>query len=194
VGKGLAKPRWVRHSVQPKDGLPAQIDETIQSIAELERRALGAASLEQRAIERFTLAVGRPRTVWIILAAVAGWIALNAGLAATGRPPIDPPPYYWLDGAIALAALLMTILILTTENRMSEIEEQRSRLHLQISMQADRKAAKVIQLLEELRYDMPQVRNREDPEAAELTLPADPHEVAHELEKRTPNRGELPQD
>ena len=87
----------------------------------------------------------------------------------------------------------MTIVILTAENRTSEVEEQRARLNLQISMLAERKAAKLIQLLEELRYDLPMVRNREDREAAELTLPTDPHELAAELSKRTPDRGELPQ-
>ena len=115
-------------------------------------------------------------------------------LALTGHPQLDPPPYYWLDGVLALAALLMTILILTTENRMSEIGEQRSRLNLQISLLTERKAAKIIQLLEELRYDLPWVPNREDSEAAEMTLATNPHEVAEELEKRTPARGELPQD
>jgi uncharacterized membrane protein len=179
---------------QDVGGLPGQIDDTIQSIAELERKALAGASLQQRAIERFTLAIGRPRTVWIILAIVAVWVVLNLALRAGGRPEFDPPPYYWLDGVIGLAALLMATLILTTENRMSEIDEQRSRLHLQISMLAERKAAKIIQLLEELRYDMPSVANREDQEAAEMTLPTDPHELAEELEKRTPVRGELPQD
>jgi len=180
--------------VRRDEGLSAQVDEAIESTAELERRALAGASLQQRAIERFTLAVGRPRTVWIILAAVAAWIALNVSLGLAGRPQLDPPPYYWLDGVLALSALLMTILILTTENRMSEIEEQRSRLHFQISILAERKAAKIIQLLEELRYDMPEVHNRQDSEAEALTLPTDMHEVAEQLEKRTPNRGELPQD
>jgi len=184
-------PRNVRQDV---GGLPGQIDDTIESIAELERKALAGASLQQRAIERFTLAVGRPRTVWIILAIVAAWIALNVAFARAGRPQLDPAPYFWLDGALALAALLMTILILTTENRMSEIEEQRSRLHLQISMLGERKAAKIIQLLEELRYDMPSVKKREDREAEEMTLPTNPHDVAAQLEKRTPVRGELPQD
>lgn len=185
----------VRLNVTPDQiSLSGQIDETIESIAELERKALAGASLQQRAIERFTLAVGRPRTVWIILALVAAWIALNVALAAGGRPQLDPAPFFWLDGVISLAALLMTILILTTENRMSEIDEQRSRLHLQISMLAERKATKLIQLLEELRYDLPSVVNREDSEAAAMTLRTDPHELAEQLEKRTPARGELPQD
>jgi uncharacterized membrane protein len=181
--------------VNDGDGaLPGHIDETIQSIAELEHKALAAASLQQRAIERFTLAVGRPRTVWIVLALVVAWIALNAVLRALGLRELDPPPYFWLDGALALAALLMTIVILTTENRMTEIDEQRARLQLQISMLADRKAAKIVQLLEELRYDMPQVENREDREAEAMTLPADPHAVAEQLEKRTPTRGMIPDE
>ena len=180
--------------MQSDQTISGQIDETIQSIAELERKALAAASLQQRAIERFTLAIGRPRTIAIILAVVVLWVLLNSALRWSGRAELDPPPFFWLDTVMGLAALLMTILILTTENRQTEFEEQRSRLHLQISMLAERKAAKIIQLIEELRYDMPQVVNRVDPEAEALTLPANPHEVAQELEKRTPNRGELPQD
>ncbi|MBV8369465.1 MAG: DUF1003 domain-containing protein [Candidatus Eremiobacteraeota bacterium] len=174
--------------------LSGQVDDTIQSIAELERKALENASLQQRAVERFTLAVGRPRTVWIVLALIAAWIAFNTLLVPRGRAPVDPPPFFWLDGVLALAALLMTILILTTENRMAEVDEQRARLNLQISLLAERKVAKVVQLLEELRYDLPSVPNREDREAQEMTIAADPHEVAQELEKRTPTRGEIPQD
>ncbi|HEY0394228.1 MAG TPA: DUF1003 domain-containing protein [Candidatus Elarobacter sp.] len=180
--------------MQSDQTISGQIDETIESIAELERKALAAASLQQRAIERFTMAIGRPRSIAIILALVVAWVLLNAALRASGRAELDPPPYFWLDTVMGLAALLMTILILTTENRITQFEEQRSRLHLQISMLAERKAAKIIQLIEELRYDMPQVANRVDREAEALTLPANPHEVAEELEKRTPNRGELPQD
>ena len=179
--------------MSPQEHLNGQIDQAIESVAELERKALADASLHQRAIERFVLAVGRPRTVYLVVLVVLAWILANGVVAATGRQPFDPPPFFWLTGVISLAALLMTIVILTTENRMSEIAEQRSRLNLQISLLADRKAAKIVQLLEELRYDLPSVPNREDPEASELTLPSDPHEVASELERRTPSRGEIPE-
>jgi uncharacterized membrane protein len=79
---------------------------------------------------------------------------------------------------------------LTTENRMSEIEEQRSRLHLQISILAERKTAKIVQLLEELRYDLPSVPNRDDPEAQEMTRATNPHQVAAQLERRSPARSD----
>jgi uncharacterized membrane protein len=170
--------------------LTGQVDSAIESIAELERKALASASLQQRAIERFTRAVGRPRTIAYVLLFVCTWIAANGILVASGRPAFDGPPFPWLIGVLQLAALLMTVVILTTENRMSEIEEARSRLHLQISILAERKTAKIVQLLEELRYDMPSVPNREDREAQEMTLATNPHQVARELEKRTPARGD----
>ncbi len=180
-----SNPRTVNQSE-----LSGQVDSAIESIAELERKALASASLHQRAIERFTLTIGRPRTIYYVLLFVVAWIALNGILVATGRAAFDAAPFPWLIGLMQLAALLMTVLILTTENRMSEIEEQRSRLHLQISIVTERKTAKIVQLLEELRVDLPSVPNRDDPEAQEMTQAADPHQVAHELEKRTPARSD----
>ena len=168
--------------------LSGQVDSAIESIAELERKALSGASMQQRAIERFTRSVGRPRTLTWVLLFVAAWVAVNGILMASGRSAFDAPPYPWLIGVLQVAALLMTVVILTTENRMSELEEQRSRLHLQISILAERKTAKIVQLLEELRYDLPSVPNRDDPEAQEMTLATNPHQVAAELEKRAPSR------
>lgn len=172
--------------------LTGQIDDAIESIAELERRALSETPTAQRAIVRLMLLFGRPRTVAIVLAVVLAWIATNVVLGALHRPQLDPPPFYWLQTCSSIAALLMTVMILTAENRQSETDEQRSRLHLQISLLAERKTAKIVQLLEELRYDLPQVPNRADREAQEAMLPTDPHAVAAELEKRTPSRGEQP--
>jgi uncharacterized membrane protein len=176
-----------------EEQLSGQVTEAIDSVAELERKALADASMHQRAIERFTWAVGRPSSVYVVVFFVLAWVLVNVLLSAMGREPFDRPPFSLLAGLISLAALLMTILILTTEQRMSEIEEQRARLHLQISLLADRKTAKIVELLEELRRDLPSVPNRHDPLAKELGKPSDPHEVASELERRTPARGELPE-
>ncbi|MBV9439580.1 MAG: DUF1003 domain-containing protein [Candidatus Eremiobacteraeota bacterium] len=173
--------------MDPNRSLPGQVDTTIDSIAELERRALERASLDQRYLERLTLAIGRPRTLYLVAAVVAGWVALNVALRAVGRAAIDPPPFYALDSVLTITAVLMTVVILATQNRAGETAEQRARLHLQISLLAERKIAKLIQLLEELRYDLPSVPNREDREAEEFTLATDPHAVAAELEKRAPS-------
>jgi uncharacterized membrane protein len=81
----------------------------------------------------------------------------------------------------------MTFMILISANRGDALDEQRDRLSLQIALLTDRKTAKIISLLEELRRDMPTVRNRVDKEASELSQATDPHAVSAELDKRTPN-------
>ena len=48
---------------------------------------------------------------------------------------------------------------------------------------AEEKSSKIIQLLEELRRDMPNVRKTDDHEAAELAKPADPEAVLKEIER-----------
>ncbi|WP_207210943.1 hypothetical protein, partial [Lichenibacterium minor] len=50
-------------------------------------------------------------------------------------------------------------------------------LTLELSILSEKKSAKIIELLEELRRDLPAVRNRVDEEASEMAKPADPQAV-----------------
>jgi uncharacterized membrane protein len=159
--------------------------ETIESVADLERAAEAQLSRHQRWIERTTSALGRPRTVYLILAVVVGWIAANAALAPSGHA-FDPPPFAYLDCLISLAALLMTIFILTTENRINQHDARRDRLDLQINLLNERKISKVIEMVEALRRDSPAVPNRHDPEARELGRAADPAAIVRAIDERTP--------
>jgi uncharacterized membrane protein len=160
--------------------------ETIESVADLERVANRSLSPHQRWIERTTSAVGRPRTLYLTLAFVAVWIGANSVLAGWGRA-IDPPPFAYLDCIISLAALLMTIVILTTENRTNVHDARRDRLDLQINLLNERKISKVIEMLEALRRDSPTVPNRHDPEAHEMGRSADPAAIVRAIDERTPD-------
>ena len=53
-----------------------------------------------------------------------------------------------------------------------------------MNLQAEAKVTKLIQLIEELRRDMPSVPNRVDLVAREMQEVADPHRVLSALEKR----------
>lgn len=131
-----------------------------------------------------TGALGRPRTVYLILAMVFGWIVFNVfPRGAMSWPQIDPPPFFWLQGAVSLSALLMTTLVLITENRQARSVEQRSHLDLQVNVLAEHKIAKLIALLEELRRDLPMVRDRVDQEAESMQEALDPAAMLVALEK-----------
>jgi uncharacterized membrane protein len=71
--------------------LPAHIEETIQSIARLHAEHHQNATPLQRAVDRITALVGRPRFIGVLTAIAAGLIGLNLLAAALGYFPIDPP-------------------------------------------------------------------------------------------------------
>src|SRR6266700_3830954 len=97
------------------------------------------------------------------------------------HPPAKPGEHlarnvetiYLLQGGIGLCSLLMTIMILTSQNRQVKHAEQRAQLDLQVNLGAEQKIAKLIQLVEELRRDLPNVRNRVDPIADAMTKEVD---------------------
>ena len=88
-------------------------------MVEIEQRAEADLSARQRAVERVTANLGRPRAIDALLVLVAIWVAANLAF----KHPPDPAPFFWMQGAIGLGALVMTMLILTTQNRASALSE-----------------------------------------------------------------------
>lgn len=139
------------------------------------------ASRLQRLIERATRRAGRPAFVALLTIFVVGWIAFNLAVKALGRTPFDQPPFFWLQGAVALTALYMTVFILTTQRREDELAALRDQLTLELSILSEQKSAKIIALLEELRRDDPNISDRLDEHADALASPADPNAVLDAL-------------
>lgn len=161
--------------------LPAHVEETIQAINRLHAAHDAGISPLQRVVERLTKRAGRPAFVALLTLLVTSWIALNLGLIAAGRPPLDAPPFFWLQGVVTLTALYMAILILTTQRREDELAAHREQLTLELAILSEQKSAKIIALLEELRRDDPNIVDREDPDAHALSTPADPNAVLEAL-------------
>ena len=105
------------------------------------------------------------------------WIALNLGLQKLGWRSLDDPPFAWLELVASLAALFMTGMILSTQRRDDELASHREQLTLELAILGDQKAAKIIQLLEELRRDLPSIRDRVDDQAVAMSSPAGPQAV-----------------
>jgi uncharacterized membrane protein len=163
------------------EAVPAHVDETVRAVARFHSAHEAEAGVLQRAIERLTRRAGRPAFVAALTLLIGSWIALNLALMAFERQPIDEPPFIWLQGAVALTALYMTVLILTTQRREDKLAGLRDQLTLELSILSEQKSAKIIGLLEELRRDAPNISDRPDEHADELSTPADPNAVLHAL-------------
>ena len=157
--------------------LPAHIEETIRSIARLHAEHHQNATPHQRAVDRITALLGRPRFMGILTVIAAGWISLNLLATALGYRAIDPPPFSELGGAVSLASLYLVVLILATQRREYQLAQLREQLTLELAILSEQKTSKVIQLLEESRRDNPLIRDRVDQQAEAMAQPADPQSV-----------------
>jgi uncharacterized membrane protein len=157
------------------------VEESIETIVAMHVHTEQNVNLHQRAIERITSAAGRPRFFYLTMLVIVAWVVLNLTLLVLRHAAIDPPPFYDLQGFVGLAALLITTMVLITQRRQSAKDERRMQLNLQINLISERKVTKLIELVEELRRDLPQVKNRRDPQAEAMKEYIDPHEVLRTL-------------
>lgn len=162
----------VRSTAAPS--IPAHVESTAQAIAQLHAEHARQATPLQRVVERLTARAGRPAFVVGLTIIATAWIALNTGMKLFGRTPYDEPPFFWMQGCVGLAALYIATLILSTQRRDDELASRREQLTLQLAILSEKKSAKIIELLEEFRRDLPDMRNRLDDEAASMATPADP--------------------
>jgi len=180
-----------KHAVSiDNNELADPMNQSIETLANLHIHMERRVGRHQRAIETVTAFLGRPRFLYFILLFVLLWIAINLFVQRSGLATIDPPPFYWLQGLVALSALLMTTIVLITQNRQDKFAEQRRQLDLQVSLLVEQKVTKVIALLEELRQDIPQVEDRHDPESEAMKQTVDPHEVLATFNQRVSEAAE----
>ena len=162
-----------------------QITQNIEAIQEFYTREDQKISRSQRVLERISNFIGQPVFLGFILLFVALWIIANTFLRQQGLAEFDPAPFFLgLQGIVGLSALLTTTVVLIKQNRLARLEEQRAHLDLKVTLLTEQKAAKLIDLLEELRHDLPNVRNRHDPEAVALKQPMSPDLVLAALDER----------
>lgn len=171
---------------------PENLNANVDTVASLVARAEQGVSPQQRRVEILASHLGRPRALHLIVVFASLWVAANVLTMTLGARPVDPPPFAWLQGLTGLVALLMTTTILTTQNRQSRHAEQRAQLDLQVNLLAEQKIAKLIALIEELRRDIPIVRDRVDHVAEVMKEPVDAHAVLSALEHTLEAEAEPP--
>lgn len=162
-----------------------RVSRNIEAVLEFYAREEQKISRSQHIVERISSYIGQPVFLAFILLFVAVWMLANTLSQQTGMAEFDPAPYFWLQGIVGLAALLTTTVILAKQNRFARLEEQRAHLDLKVTLLTEQKVAKLIDLLEELRRDLPNVKNRHDPEAASLQQSMNPELVLAALDERS---------
>jgi uncharacterized membrane protein len=162
-----------------------QISQNIETILEFYSRDEQKLNAPLRILETISDGVGRPLYLGVIVMSVALWILVNVAAHRMGFAEFDPAPFSWLQGLLSLGAFLTTTVLLIKQNRLAKLEGRRAHLELQVNLLAEQKTTKLIMLMEELRRDLPMVRDRHDAEAAVLQRPTDAGQVLAAFDERS---------
>ena len=163
---------------------PYHVGQNIEAIWAFYAREEQKLSRSQRVLETIGGFMARPLYLGAIVFFVALWILANLLAGQFGLPAFDPPPFSLLQGIVTLGALLTATAVLIKQDRLGKLEERLARLDLQVNLLTEQEVTKLIKLMEELRRDLPMVKDRHDPEAAALQQPTDAHLVLAAMDER----------
>jgi uncharacterized membrane protein len=165
--------------------LADHVAQSVESVASFHREHYRRAGRLQRTIDGITERLGRPVAVIVLVLILGVW----AGLASwRGDGRVDQPSFAWLELAATVAALVVSLFILVTQRREDQLADRRAQLTLELALLADKKSAKIIALLEELRRDQPDIADRVDRESDEMAKPTDPDAVAASIEAKAASK------
>jgi uncharacterized membrane protein len=153
--------------------LPSHVEQTVQTIVALHGQHQRRTSRAHRFVLATIRLIGSPVFAGTATILLFLWVLINLYQLFTGRSPLDPPPFPWVQTITSILAFYITILILITQRHENRLEETRAQLTLQIAMLAERKNAKIIELLEQLRRDHPDIADRVDEDAIAMAQPTD---------------------
>jgi uncharacterized membrane protein len=152
----------------PAPVLPVHVGDALQAIADMQSDHHEQASPLARAVDRITATVARPDFLIYVGAAVVVWMGLNAVLGRAHLAMPDAVPFPLLALLISCVALFIAVLILASQRRADRLANLRQQMILETTLLITEKASKLVELMEELRRDSPNVRNRVDLQALEM--------------------------
>lgn len=179
----LARGGAMAYDKDTDGSLPHAVSENIEAIAQYYARHEQRKSVPQAVIERFSLIVGSPGYVAASVIFIVAWIAYNVAAERAGLPVFDEPPFFWLQGIVGVNAFIISTTVLIRQNHAARLAAHHAHLDLQVNLLTEKKSSKIIELLEQLRRDIPIVENKEDTEVQELKQSADARAVLDAIEQ-----------
>lgn len=74
------------------------------------------------------------------------WIAMNTG-KLNGLPILDPFPFPLMTTIVSLEAIILTLIVLMSQNRQSFISNLREEIDMQVNIASEQEITKILQVL-----------------------------------------------
>jgi uncharacterized membrane protein len=169
-------------SIREIEVLPEHVLKNIEAIIALHAQYEESVPVHQRILEKIAATFAKP---WFLYAEIIFFTAwgICSHLANIGTVTWEFPRFDLHEQGIDVASLLISTGVLIYQARQEEMGTKNSHLMLQLNLLTEQKVAKLIALVEELRSDLPNVKNRHDPEAEVMQQRTDPQVVLDILQE-----------
>jgi uncharacterized membrane protein len=171
-----------RHPSQPDslveatEHLPEQVIRNVETIDRHQDRHKQNTKTDRKIINRIAGIFGRPQFLYFQIIFFTVWIGCSnlaeRNIIAKNFPLFD----LHLHG-LEIASLLISTEVLIDQTHQEKLSKEQSHLMLQLNLLSEQKIAKLISLVEELRTDLPNVKNRADLEAEIMQQAIDPQAI-----------------
>jgi uncharacterized membrane protein len=140
-------PTCLPYPVGPnQDNLASAIRRNIDAIARMEDVSNQKRSLSDRVADIIGDFSGSMAFVLLHVILYGAWILINIGILPIA-PRFDPFPFMLLSMIVGVEAIFLSTFVLMKQKRMSQREEVRAHLDLQVNLLAEREMTVVLQML-----------------------------------------------
>ncbi len=162
------------------NGLADVIDRNITTLLEVRRQLEKQKNVVTRVADAITGFCGSFPFVYLHIVWFSIWILWNTGLL--GLTPFDSFPFGLLTTTVSLEAIFLSMFVLISQNRMTELADQRADLDLQVNLLSEYEITKVLQIADAI-ADHLGIEVGKDPELEELKIQVSPGRMLQEMEK-----------
>lgn len=155
---------------------------TRQLIRAYEARALKKRPFVIRVADYLTTYFGSLEFLFLNIFAFSSWIVINSG-RIPGIVPFDPFPFILLTMLVSLEAIMLTIIVLMSQNRQSYVSAVRDELDLQVNLLSEREVTKALKLLLAL-HEHHNIKTSDDPELASMLKVTNVSYIQRRLEEQ----------
>jgi uncharacterized membrane protein len=172
----------ISRSSESSELLPEMVIKNIQAIADRQEHHLQNSSTHQLVLDKITAVFSRSEFLYFQIIFFTAWW-LCSYLSNQHILPVDLPRFDLREEGLGVAGLLISTGVLIHQARQEQVSEERLHLMLQLNLITEQKIAKLISLVEELRTDLPNVKNRADLEAEVMQQAIDPQAILEVLQQ-----------
>jgi uncharacterized membrane protein len=159
-------------------GFTSVLERNINALRRKRQEEDRKASLQDRIAQAITRFTGSMAFVYVHLALVAGWVAINLGVVP-GIPTFDPT-FVILATFASVEAIFLSTFVLISQNRAAAEADRRSELDLQTNLLSEHEITRILTLTRAIAEHLG-ISEANDPSLEELERHVAPEKVLDRL-------------